>query len=69
MDNINVDIKARLDELEKLKEFSEFIDKNKEYLSSTDYERTKLIISRFKKKINKTLKSYIDLVVDGDSDE
>ena len=69
MDNINVDIKARLDDLEKLKEFSEFIDKNKEYLSSTDYERTKLIISRFKKKINKTLKSYIDLVVDGDSDE
>ena len=69
MDNINVDIKARLDELEKLKEFSEFIDKNKDCLSSTDYERTKLIISRFKKKMNKTLKSYIDLVVEGDSDE
>lgn len=69
MDNINVDIKARLDDLEKLKEFSEFIDENKEYLSSTDYERTKLIINRFKKKINKTLKSYIDLVVEGDSDE
>lgn len=69
MDNINVDIKARLDDLEKLKEFSEFIDKNKDCLSSTDYERTKLIISRFKKKMNKTLKSYIDLVVEGDSDE
>lgn len=69
MDNINVDIKARLDDLEKLKEFSEFIDKNKDCLSSTDYERTKLIINRFKKKMNKTLKSYIDLVVEGDSDE
>lgn len=69
MDNINVGIKDILDDLEKIKEFSDFIDRNKGFLSSTDYERTKLIINRIKKKINKTIKSYLDSVVDGEYDD